>query len=174
MQKKNRIETEPDPIRHHPVSFKERYKDDDYRMANIFTRRCSSKRVPEIRILNSLSFETAELFGTEYNSWSALLNNTTRNYCKFTRSWRWLQSIVGVYKILQTSASNPKAQTLARNIYLLQLRFELIIRRDNKILCLIFLRTVWVRFISIFVSPRENPWKCPSSNSGGEPQINWI
>ena len=58
-KKKNRIETEPDPIRHHPVSFKERYKDDDYRMANIFTRRCSSKRVPEIGIVNSLSFETA-------------------------------------------------------------------------------------------------------------------
>ena len=58
-KKKNRIETEPDPIRHHPVSFKERYKDDDYRMANIFTSRCSSKIVPEIRILNSLSFETA-------------------------------------------------------------------------------------------------------------------
>ena len=36
-------------------------KDDDYRMANIFTKRCSSKIVPKTRILNSLSFETALL-----------------------------------------------------------------------------------------------------------------
>ena len=93
-------------------------KDDDYRMANIFTRRCSSKIVPEIRILNSLSFETAELYGTEYNSWSALLNyRYNQKLLQIYKKLRRLQSIVGVYKILQTPASNLKAQTLARNIY---------------------------------------------------------
>ena len=89
-----------------------------YRMANIFTIRCSSKIVPEKRILtNCLLKRLNYKYGTEYNSWSALSNYTTRNYCKFTRSSRRLQSIVGVYTILRTPASNPKAQTLARNIY---------------------------------------------------------